>query len=95
VIVYRHHGIVAYDGSDAIELRPDGYAPVYVGSHDAARLLAGLEVALAAALREAGRGKCLRCGRVEEDICGYDTEQCHCTRCFGALYPLPARGEGE
>lgn len=62
---------------------------------NAARLLAGLEVALAAALREAGRGKCLRCGRVEEDICGYDTEQCHCTRCFGALSPLPARVEGS
>jgi hypothetical protein len=59
----------------------------------AARLLAGLEVALAAALREAGRGKCLKCGRVEEDICGYDTEQCHCTRCFGVLSPMPARGE--
>jgi hypothetical protein len=75
-----------------VRVHRDGLTDIMTVAN-AARLLAGLEVALAAALREAGRGKCLKCGRVEEDICGYDTEQCHCTRCFGVLSPMPARGE--
>lgn len=65
---------------------------------EAARLLAGLEVALAAALREAGRGKCLRCGKVSvrENMplppwCAYEL---HCHKCGGILSPTPARGEG-
>lgn len=62
-------------------------------ARDAAITLAGIEVALAAALREAGRGRCLKCGRIEEDICGYDTERCHCTMCFGVLVPVEAGRE--
>jgi hypothetical protein len=65
---------------------------------NAARLLAGLEVALAAALREAGRGKCLRCGKVSvrENMplppwCAYEL---HCHKCGGILSPMPARVEG-
>lgn len=63
-----------------------------VGIDFAARLLAGLEVALAAALREAGRGKCLRCGL---EIVWDDPAESwvHCL-CGGILSPLPAR-EGE
>lgn len=58
----------------------------------AARLLAGLEVALAASLRESGRGKCLKCGR--EGYAG--DNELHCMHCFGVLSPLPAReGEGR
>jgi hypothetical protein len=73
-----------------VRVHRDGLTDIMTVAN-AARLLAGLEVALAAALREAGRGKCLKCGRVEEDICGYDTEQCHCTRCFGVLAPVKGR----
>lgn len=68
-----------------------------VSYQTAARLLAGLEVALAAALREAGRGKCLKCGRVSAREDGPRKRHgswCHCGYCGGILSPLPAR-EGE
>lgn len=51
----------------------------------ASRILAGLEVALAKALREAGRGKCLRCG-LEQDI--DPTGAPCCWNCCGVLEPV-------
>lgn len=64
---------------------------------NAARLLAGLEVALAAALREAGRGKCLKCGNVcdRSDLLWKTmplSHACHCPDCHGALSTLPGEG---
>ena len=38
-----------------------------VDPREAARLLAGLEFALEQALRDAGNGKCLKCGAVHRD----------------------------
>jgi hypothetical protein len=65
---------------------------------NAARLLAGLEVALAAALREAGMGKCLRCGHVEGWLAGLHASGpdvvVHCGHCGGVLAPA-AEGRGE
>lgn len=61
-------------------------------ARDAAITLAGLEVALAAALREAGMGRCLRCGKVSvrENMplppwCAYEL---HCHKCGGILSPV-------
>jgi hypothetical protein len=61
----------------------------------ASRLLAGLEVALAAALREAGMGKCLKCGRVEGWLAGLHASGpdvvVHCGQCGGVLAPVKGR----
>ena len=52
----------------------------------AAVILAGLEVALEDALREAGVGKCLHCGIVQKiDAVGV----LHCWDCCGILSPTP------
>jgi hypothetical protein len=59
---------------------------------ETARLLAGLEVALAAALREAGRGKCLKCGHEwETAIWVQPWDVCHCDYCGGVLVPVKGR----
>ncbi len=63
-----------------------------MAARDAAITLAGLEAALAAALREAGRGRCLRCGRVEGWLAGLHASGpdvvVHCGQCGGVLAPV-------
>ena len=77
----------------------DGITDI-ISPSTAARLLAGLEVALAAALLEAGGGKCLHCGGFSKLDPTWPKREldmgcvCHCVRCGGILSPMPARGEG-
>ena len=90
------------DRGPMIELGLRSVASWCVDMRAAARLLAGLEVALAAALREAGRGKCLRCGRVASTVYATPSgmtphEEIMCGWCGGVLSPVltPRRWERE
>lgn len=59
-----------------------------MSAETAARLLAGLEVALGKALEDAGHGKCLHCGKVRT------TGPCttRCCYCHGVLAPAGKDG---
>jgi Zn finger protein HypA/HybF involved in hydrogenase expression len=77
-----------------VRVHRDGLTDIMTVAN-ASRLLAGLEVALAAALREAGRGKCLKCGHEwETAIWVQPWDVCHCDYCGGVLAPV-AEGRGE
>ena len=71
-----------------------------MAARDAAVTLAGLEVALAAALRDSeGEGRCLKCGMrinwVDPETMR-PSEVTHCPWCGGILAPVAeGRGEGE